>query len=314
MNVKLKSGEGLTVTTGNNNVVTVPDAQGPLYVKPQDGIPASDLAQAVQNALAPEIFWATYGTTTASEIEAAVAAGKVVLLKTSEYVYYLNVSDSTPHTHQFYALDGNTISTRKLTNDVWSQEGGYDIQTLGNKVDSWQATPDNSHYPSEKLVKDSLDAKQPIIDSSHKLDYALLSNTPTIPDANDFVAKDDVESVNALDVDSTPTANSTHLVTSGGVYAEIHPAVASTQPAGGFLPNVMYVLGTLSGNTTFALASPADANIVNHYYWTFDTSSTAPTITWPAGLTWQGGSAPTINASKHYEVSVLGGIAVAMEV
>lgn len=28
-----------------------------------------------------------------------------------------------------------------------------------NKVTSWQATPDNTHYPSEKLVKDGLDAK-----------------------------------------------------------------------------------------------------------------------------------------------------------
>ena len=51
MNVKLNSGENLTITTGSNNVVTVPDSQGSLYVKPQDGIPASDLATAVQDKL-----------------------------------------------------------------------------------------------------------------------------------------------------------------------------------------------------------------------------------------------------------------------
>lgn len=33
-------------------------------------------------------------------------------------------------------------------------------QTLANIRTSWQVTPDNTHYPSEKLVKDSLDAKQ----------------------------------------------------------------------------------------------------------------------------------------------------------
>ena len=33
-------------------------------------------------------------------------------------------------------------------------------QTLANIRTSWQVTPDNIHYPSEKLVKDSLDAKQ----------------------------------------------------------------------------------------------------------------------------------------------------------
>lgn len=35
-----------------------------------------------------------------------------------------------------------------------------DMQTKSNKVNAWQNTPDNDHYPSEKLVKDSLDNKQ----------------------------------------------------------------------------------------------------------------------------------------------------------
>ena len=91
--------------------------------------------------------------------------------------------------------------------------------------------------------------------------------------------------------------------------------VASSQPAsGGMLPNVLYTLGTLTGTVTFILASPTIATRVNHYYWTFETSSTAPTITWPTGITWLGGSAPTVNASKHYEISVLDGIGVSMEV
>jgi hypothetical protein len=33
-------------------------------------------------------------------------------------------------------------------------------QTIANKVTAFQITPDNDHYPSEKLTKDSLDAKQ----------------------------------------------------------------------------------------------------------------------------------------------------------
>ena len=90
--------------------------------------------------------------------------------------------------------------------------------------------------------------------------------------------------------------------------------VATTEPSGGMLPNVLYQFGELSGNTTFTLATPSDNTIANHYYFTFDTPSTAPTITWPTGLTWFGGSAPTISASKHYEISVLNGIAIAMEV
>lgn len=97
-----------------------------------------------------------------------------------------------------------------------------------------------------------------------------------------------------------------------------HPAYYSkvlggAQPVGGFEPDVVYSLGTLSGTITFSLASPVTGN-VNHYFWMFDTDSTAPTITWPAGLTWAAGSAPTVAASKHYEISVLGGVAYYSEV
>lgn len=98
------------------------------------------------------------------------------------------------------------------------------------------------------------------------------------------------------------------------VFNAIHPTVVTSQPAGGFAPNILYNLGELTGAVTFALAAEV-SGIVNHYYWTFDTGATEPTITWPAGITsWVGGSAPTIAASKHYEISVLGGVGAFMEV
>lgn len=90
--------------------------------------------------------------------------------------------------------------------------------------------------------------------------------------------------------------------------------IATSQPAGGMVANTLYNLGTLTGSVTFSLATPDSNSVVNHWYWTFDTSTTAPTITWPTGITWLGGSAPTVNASKHYEISVLDGIGVSMEV
>ena len=88
--------------------------------------------------------------------------------------------------------------------------------------------------------------------------------------------------------------------------------LGGAMPVGGFLPDVAYKLGTLSGTITFALASAVTGNI-NHYFWTFDTSSTAPTITWPVSVTkWDGNcvtsNAPVISASKHYEVSILDGV------
>jgi len=73
--------------------------------------------------------------------------------------------------------------------------------------------------------------------------------------------------------------NDTKTSSPKSVYSEIHPTKGTSQPSGGMLPNVWYDLGTLSSNTTFSVASPSDSNITNHYFWTFDTGSSAPTIT-----------------------------------
>jgi hypothetical protein len=45
----------------------------------------------------------------------------------------------------------------------------------------------------------------------------------------------------------------------------------------------------------------------------FSTGSTAPTITWPSGITWFGGSAPTINENKTYQISIQNNLAVCGE-
>lgn len=109
-------------------------------------------------------------------------------------------------------------------------------------------------------------------------------------------------------------SNETKYPSTKAVYDAIHPSIESLQPQNGFLPNILYILGELTENTTFSLATPENSNIVNHYYWIFETGSTAPTITWPNGITWFGGSAPIINSNKHYEISVLNSIGVFMEV
>lgn len=123
---------------------------------------------------------------------------------------------------------------------------------------------------------------------------------PTVPTISTNIASD--------------KTSDTKTASPKAVYNEVHPAPGTSEPSGGFLPNVVYNLGTITGSRSFAMAA-AVTGIVNHYFWTFDTGSTAPTITWPAAITaWNGGSAPTINASKHYEISVLNGIGAYMEV
>lgn len=130
--------------------------------------------------------------------------------------------------------------------------------------------------------------------------FAAQSAIPTVPTISTNVVTD--------------KASDTKTSSPKSVYNEIHPTVGSSQPSGGMLPNVFYNLGTLTGSVTISLAAASDSNIENEYMFQFATSSTAPTITWPAAITaWFGGSAPTINASKSYQVSVVNGLGICAE-
>lgn len=62
------------------------------------------------------------------------------------------------------------------------------FEQTSNKVTSWGNTPSNDNYPSEKLVKDSLDSKASI-DSVNNLGSALNSNLSTV--AEDITGKED---------------------------------------------------------------------------------------------------------------------------
>lgn len=85
--------------------------------------------------------------------------------------------------------------------------------------------------------------------------------------------------------------------------------VETTIPVTGyFSPNVFYNLGQLTGEVTFNLQSYPTAS--DEFMIQFSTGDTAPTITWFAGVSWLGGSAPTINANKTYQVSVVNNLAV----
>lgn len=138
----------------------------------------AEKAQARMNigATAPEVFWATYGTTTASEIDAAVAAGKLCLCIKDDVIYMLTVC--SPYSDNI--LFNSTSSTinryvicRRGTG-IWITSS-YSIQMEGNLVTSWQPTPDNNHYPAEKLVKDSLDAITPFVGIYNSTTFAEIS-------------------------------------------------------------------------------------------------------------------------------------------
>lgn len=96
-------------------------------------------------------------------------------------------------------------------------------------------------------------------------------------------------------------------------YPVCNVGVSSTIPNNGMLPNKLYNLGELTNDTTFVMNTSVlyfSNLIANVWTWTFSTGSTAPMITWPQQITmWADGEAPTIEANKRYEVSVMDGLA-----
>ena len=75
-------------------------------------------------------------------------------------------------------------------------------------------------------------------------------------------------------------------------------------------PNVFTKLGTLASSVTLSLdTSKEEAGVSNIFVFIFCTPADAPSITWPEGITWIGGSAPAIAGGKTYEVSIMDNLA-----
>ena len=104
-----------------------------------------------------DLFYCTYGTTTYTEVTQALSDGKLPYCYRNGRYYILSYVDASNVYFQSFINGSGAVAKIKVTNtNVWS-ELTTNLQ-VNNLVTSWQATPDNTHYPSEKLVKDSIDA------------------------------------------------------------------------------------------------------------------------------------------------------------
>lgn len=103
-----------------------------------------------------QVFWATYGTTTAAEIDAAVEAGKWVACLYNNTLYFYATKDSV------YIYFGNISSetTRYLyisiETDVWNSSS-FSLQKTTNRVNTITGNETATNkYPSTKAVADAL--------------------------------------------------------------------------------------------------------------------------------------------------------------
>lgn len=77
-------------------------------------------------------------------------------------------------------------------------------------------------------------------------------------------------------------------------------------------PNKFYNFTGTFTDLTLTLGA-AESGIVNEYMGQFTTGSTVPTVTWPTGVTWVGGT-PSIVASTTYQFSIVNNVGVAVSV
>ena len=143
-------------------------------------------------------------------------------------------------------------------------------QPTADRVTAWGSTPSDTKYPSEKLVKDSLDGKQATLafDGTYNASTNKAATVSTVTNAiggldvssaggagkyiSAISETDGKISATATTMDTTPTASSTKAVTSGGIRTSLDGKISygakliDTNPFGGthlylnYICNAMY--------------------------------------------------------------------------
>lgn len=109
------------------------------------------------------------------------------------------------------------------------------------------------------------------------------------------------------------TGSGTKALTDNGKYADFAKPTKVESGGGGTVtkqikPNTFYKFGTCS-KLTITLAAE-ESGILNEYMFEFVSGSTPTTLSLPETVKWSGGSAPTIEANKTYQVSIVNNLAV----
>lgn len=77
---------------------------------------------------ADDVFWCTYGTTTSAEIEAALTAGKIPMVKYNDYVYTLRYRNSATN-HRFVCNYGGKEKSIACQSGTWIPNGDLTFLT-----------------------------------------------------------------------------------------------------------------------------------------------------------------------------------------
>lgn len=108
----------------------------------------------------PEIFWAVYGTTTATEIQTALDAGKVVMCKRDTFIYTL--TDNNASSFRFFSF--YNICTFKSFSVMKSNSSWSGIYTFSSLLTSDKISSTASTHPDDDKVYTALATKNLVDD------------------------------------------------------------------------------------------------------------------------------------------------------
>ena len=215
---------------------------------------------------------ATLSTTSTNPVQ-----NKVISEALSSGISSLSTSFSTELDKKVDKETGKGLSTNDYTDD--------DKTKVANAITSHQDL--SAYAKSASLAKVATSGS-----------YNDLSDTPTIP--------------------TVPTKVSAFTNDAG--YLTSHQDISSKANVMSFITNssatpsvtlafnqVTELTSTALSTITVTLPTAPTTNVgkTQEAILRFVTSSTAPTITFPSGIRWAGGSAPTFDASTYYEVSIV---------
>ena len=128
-----------------------------------------------------------------------------------------------------------------------------------------------------------------------------------------YILNDKKYTSNSFNYRIDTTGAGTKALTDNGQYAEFAKPTKVESGGSGTVtkqikPNTFYKFGPCSKLTiTFAAE---ESGILNEYMFEFVNGSSPTTLSLPDSVKWSGGSAPTIEANKTYQVSIVNNLAV----
>ena len=87
------------------------------------------------------------------------------------------------------------------------------------------------------------------------------------------------------------------------------PIETTTSSSKSLTPNIYYRWTNTPSYLTITLATPSNSNILNNYMFEFTASSSGCSLSLPSSIKWINGTAPSIEASKTYQISIINNLA-----